>query len=103
MISFACRNLQRSAQVRREGSLFVRWADSFGHGLATATSPEIETNKIMSVEVHPFKAHRIEPPSTQVETSRDELLEMFKLMNIMRRSEVRLLAPQLMLILFKSS
>eukprot|EP00884_Botryococcus_braunii_P012355 jgi/Botrbrau1/2111/Bobra.0093s0018.1 len=89
MLSFVRRNLQRSPQFRHEGALILGWTGNFGHGLATtATSPPSEPNRHVQIDVHPFKAHRLEPPSTRVETSRDELLDMFKLMNIMRRSEI---------------
>jgi hypothetical protein len=66
----------------------VRRFGSFRHGLATATSPGSDENPTIKVDIHHFKGHKLEPPEAKVETSRDELLRMFKLMLIMRRTEV---------------
>jgi pyruvate dehydrogenase E1 component alpha subunit len=41
-----------------------------------------------TLQVHPCKAHKIEPPSNVVETSIDELLGMYELMYKMRRMEI---------------
>lgn len=41
-----------------------------------------------TVDVLPFKAHKIEPPGNQVETSLKELLEMYEIMYKMRRMEI---------------
>ncbi|WIA18263.1 hypothetical protein OEZ85_009731 [Tetradesmus obliquus] len=48
----------------------------------------MSTSDKFSVEVLPFKAHRIEPPNNVVETSIDELVGMYELMYKMRRMEI---------------
>ncbi|KIY97242.1 pyruvate dehydrogenase E1 component subunit alpha, partial [Monoraphidium neglectum] len=42
----------------------------------------------ITIEVMPYKAHRIEPPSNVVETSIAELTSMYELMYTMRRMEI---------------
>ncbi|KAK9806210.1 hypothetical protein WJX72_005469 [[Myrmecia] bisecta] len=42
----------------------------------------------ITVEVRPYKAHKIEPPSTTVTTNGEELLKFFKTMYQMRRMEI---------------
>eukprot|EP00882_Tetradesmus_deserticola_P002423 GHRQ01002584.1.p1 GENE.GHRQ01002584.1~~GHRQ01002584.1.p1 ORF type:complete len:437 (+),score=173.61 GHRQ01002584.1:131-1312(+) len=48
----------------------------------------MSTSEKFSVEVLPFSAHRIEPPNNVVETSVDELVQMYELMYKMRRMEI---------------
>lgn len=45
-------------------------------------------DETFTVEVLPFKAHRIEAPAPQVQTSVGELLKMYELMYKMRRMEI---------------
>lgn len=67
-------------------------ARNAGRGLATTVDQQVDEEKPVKIDVHPFKGHRVEPPPTQVETSREELLGMFRMMNVMRRCEVLLIA-----------
>ncbi|KAK9805516.1 hypothetical protein WJX72_002763 [[Myrmecia] bisecta] len=41
-----------------------------------------------TLNVNPYKAHRIDPPGTEVQTSKAELFDMFKKMYIFRRAEL---------------
>lgn len=84
-------HLRKAALVGRFGLILGRTRNA-GRGLATPASPQMDEGKRVTVDVHPFKGHRVEPPPTQVETSREELMGMFRLMNVMRRCEVLLIA-----------
>ncbi|PSC74828.1 Pyruvate dehydrogenase E1 component subunit mitochondrial [Micractinium conductrix] len=42
----------------------------------------------ITVEVNPFKAHRIDPPATTVTATKDELLQYFKELYRLRRMEI---------------
>lgn len=50
--------------------------------------PAAAEDTSLTVEVRPFAAHRIEPPSTTVTTDRAELLKFFTSMYRMRRMEI---------------
>lgn len=56
---------------------------ALSRGLSAAAAGET-----ISIEVQPFKHHKIEPPSNVVETSVAELHEMYLLMVRMRRMEI---------------
>ena len=57
-----------------------------GRGLAAQAEQALDEDQSVTVSVTPFKAHRIDdPPGTEVETSKKELLQMFKDMYRMRR------------------
>lgn len=61
------------------------------HGLSNASSllvRSMSSSDKITIEVQPFKSHRIEPPSNKVETSLDELKGMYHLMYKMRRMEI---------------
>jgi hypothetical protein len=59
--------------------VFCHWA-SFGN----ARHPHTE----LLMQVQPFKAHKIEPPSNKVETTVAELRSIYHLMYKMRRMEI---------------
>jgi len=42
----------------------------------------------ITVEVMPVRAHRIDPPSNVVQTTLDELVQLYELMYKMRRMEI---------------
>lgn len=57
--------------------------------LFSAIAEPVENDESVTVTVNPYKLHRLEEgPSTEVETSKSELLGMFKTMYTMRRMEL---------------
>lgn len=55
----------------------------------SAIPEAVENDETVTVTVNPYKLHRLEEgPSTEVETSKSELLGMFKTMYTMRRMEL---------------
>lgn len=53
-----------------------------------AAEPAQEESENITLEVNPFKGHKVEPPGNVVETNKDELFEMYKTMFLMRRMEL---------------
>jgi hypothetical protein len=51
-------------------------------------APAKGDDDVMYVTVNPFTTHRIEPPSTEVETSKSEIIGMFTQAYMMRRLEI---------------
>jgi pyruvate dehydrogenase E1 component alpha subunit len=71
-----------ATQLLGQAGLLPCLARTLQRGYAAASS------ETFTVEVMPYKAHRIEPPGNVVETSVDELLKMYELMYKMRRMEI---------------
>lgn len=76
---------QTSALGRLASSLRPAISASW-RGFAAEPAPEESTS--ITLEVNPFKGHKVEPPSNQVETNKDELFDMYRTMFLMRRMEL---------------
>ncbi|GBF89270.1 pyruvate dehydrogenase E1 component subunit mitochondrial-like [Raphidocelis subcapitata] len=61
---------------------------ALGRALQRGFAASASADDKFTVEVMPYKAHKIEPPSNQVETSIAELTSMYELMYTMRRMEI---------------
>lgn len=46
------------------------------------------THRVGDLQVRPYSAHRIEPPSTSVTTNKEELMKFFETMYKYRRMEI---------------
>lgn len=75
-----CHLLQ--SQALRAGSLHVSQRPF------SAEPAPSQSDDSLTVTVNPFKGHRLEPPSRDVQTSKQELLGMFETMVRMRRTEI---------------
>ena len=53
-----------------------------------AAEPAQDESETITLEVNPFKGHKVKPPSNIVETNKDELFDMYKTMFLMRRMEL---------------
>lgn len=65
-------------QGRQRLRLLSRGTVQFGQRCFSAEPAPADSNDNITVKVNPFKGHRIEPPSQDVQTNKKELLEMFE-------------------------
>ena len=48
----------------------------------------VQSHSSLDLQVRPYSAHRIEPPSTSVTTNKEELMKFFETMYKYRRMEI---------------
>lgn len=88
-IGFLLRALRESQRCGAAASATCGRGRSFAaEAAAVFDTPAFEDDQNITVEVRPFKGHKVDPPNNLVATSKAELMNMFETMYKMRRMEV---------------